>query len=121
MVLRKLLRQLGSDRRGASNLSREDAYRAFAAILGGAESEILVAAFLVTMRWKGVTVEELMGFAQAARDAARVPCEGMPGVVTLCSSHDGHESFPPLEVAAGLIAAGAGACVLILTDRNVPP
>jgi anthranilate phosphoribosyltransferase len=121
MVLRQLLRQLGSDRRGASNLTRDDAYRAFAAILGGGESEILIAAFLVTLRWKGVTVEELMGFAQAARDAARMPCVGMPGLVTLCSSHDGHEQFPPLEVASGLIAAAAGARVLILTDRNVPP
>ena len=68
-----------------------------------------LAAFLTALRWKGVTVEELTGFAEAARSQARLPCAGMPGLVTLCPSHDGQDHHPPLEVAAGLVAAGAGA------------
>jgi len=39
----------------------------------------------------------------------------------VCPPHDGYETVPPLEVAAGLIAAGAGARVLIVTERRVPP
>jgi anthranilate phosphoribosyltransferase len=73
------------------------------------------------MRWKGVRVDELTGFARAARDAARLPCREMPGLVCVCPPHDGHDGIPPLDAVAGLIAAGAGARVLLITDRCVPP
>lgn len=121
MVLRHFIRILGTDAREARNLSREEAARAFSSILGGGESEVTVGSFLTGMRWKGVTVEELTGFAEAARAQARMPCQGMSGLVTLCPSHDGQDHHPPLEVATGLIAAAAGARVLILSDRCVPP
>jgi len=121
MVLRQMMRILGSDPRETRNLSREEAYRAFSSILAGGESEVLVASFLLTIRWKGVTVEELTGFAQAARNQAKMPCAGMPGLVCLCPPHDGHDQYPPLDVAAGIIAAAAGARVLIISDRCVPP
>ncbi len=120
MVLRHLMCVLGNPR-DARNLSREEAARAFASILAGGESEITVGAFLTLLRWKGVTVEELCGLAQAARAQARMPCQGMAGLVTLCPPHDGQDLHPPLEVAAGLVAAGAGARVLIISDRCVPP
>jgi anthranilate phosphoribosyltransferase len=45
----------------------------------------------------------------------------MAGLVTMCPPHEGNESLPPLEVAAGLIAAGAGVRVLMVLDLNVPP
>ena len=121
MVLRHLIRVLGNDPKEAKNLSHEEAARAFASILGGGESEVTIAAFLTALRWKGVTVQELTGFAEAARAQARLPCAGTPGLVTLCPSHDGQDHHPPLEVAAGLVAAGAGARVLIISDRCVPP
>jgi len=121
MILRDLLRVLGSSRRDGRNLTHEEAYNAFATIISGAESEIRVGAFLIALRWKGVTVEELTGFARAARDHASIPCQGMEGVVCVCPPHDGYDRHPPLEVAAGLVAAAAGARVLIVSDRAVPP
>lgn len=121
MVLRHLMRVLGADRKDPRNLSPEEAYEAFGAILDGEESEILVGAFLTTLRWKGVTVGELMGFAQAARARAKIPCQGVQGLVCVSPSHDGHDQYPPLEVASGLIAAGAGARVLVMSERCVPP
>ncbi len=95
--------------------------RAFASILAGGESDVTIASFLMALRWKGATFQELTGFAQAARAQARMPCSGMPGLVTLCPSHDGQDHHPPLEVAAGLVTAAAGARVLIISDRCVPP
>jgi len=122
MILRDLLRVLGSsDRRDGRNLSHEEAYQAFLQILGGTESEIQVGAFLIALRWKGVTVEELTGFARAARERATLPCDGMQGLVCVCPPLDGYDFTPPLEVAAGLIAAAAGARVLVIADRGVPP
>ena len=64
MQLRSLMRALGSDPREMRSLTREEAYQAFTAVLSGSESDVLVGAFLVTLRWKGVTVEELMGNLQ---------------------------------------------------------
>ncbi len=122
MILRDLLRVLGSsDRRDGRNLTHDEAYRAFCTILDGQESEIRIGAFLIAMRWKGVTVEELTGFARAARERSTLPCTDLPGVVTLCPPLDGYDERPPLEVAAGLVAAGAGVRVLLLTEKNVPP
>jgi len=121
MTLSQLLRVLGSSRRDGRNLNHDEAYRAFSSVLSGGESDILIASFLTALRWKGVTIEELVGFAQAARDRARLPCRDMEGVVALCPPHDGSDRVPPLEVAAGLIAAGAGARVLLITDQGLPP
>lgn len=122
MILRDLLRVLGSsDRRDGRNLTHDEAYRAFLTILDGEESEIRIGAFLIALRWKGVTVEEVTGFARAARERATIPCSGMPGLVCVCPPHEGYDLTPPLEVAACLVAAGAGARVLLVTDRNVPP
>ncbi len=121
MILRDLLRVLGSSHRNGRNLTEDEAHRAFKTIFGGTESEIQVGAFLIALRWKGVTVEELTGFARAAREVATIPCVGMEGLVSVCPPHDGLEDHPPLEVAAGLVAAAAGARILIVTDRCVPP
>lgn len=115
------MRSLGSSRTQPRNLSREEAAGAFTAILQGAESASTVSAFLVTLRWKGVTTEELMGMAMAARAQSRIPCVGMNGLVSVSPPQDGHETMPPLEVAAGLVAAAAGARVLVVSDRCVPP
>lgn len=120
MVLRRLMRSLGSSRE-PRNLTREDASRAFASILSGSESPALIASFFVSLRWKGVTTDELMGMAMAARAASRLPCCGMSGLVSVSPPQDGHETLPPLDVAAGLVAAAAGARVLIISDRCVPP
>lgn len=121
MILRDLLRILGSAKRDGRHLTQEEAFRAFELLIGGEQSEIQVGAFLIALRWKGVTVEELAAFARAARQHARIPCRDMPNLVCISPPQDGVDHFPPLEVAAGLVAAAAGVRVLIVSDRCVPP
>ena len=121
MSLRKVMRVLGLGRKDGRNLNYEEAHEAFSAILSGDESEIQIGAFLVLMRMKGFTVQELTAFARAARERATIPCQDMAGLVSICPPHDGMDRYPPLEVASGLIAAGAGVRVLIFSDRCVPP
>jgi len=121
MNLRDVMRILGSARHDGRNLTHDEAFRAFEVILTGGVSEIQIAAFLTALRWKGVTVEELTAFAQAARAQASIPCRDMQNLVCVSPPHDGFEQVPPLEVAAGLVAAAAGVRVLILSDRCVPP
>ena len=121
MILRDLMRVLGSSGRAGRNLTYDEAYRAFDSILSGLESDIRTGAFLICMRIKGASVEELTAFARAARAKATIPCMGMPGVVFVSAPHDGLDRIPPLEVAAGLASAAAGSRVVIVSDRCVPP
>ena len=115
------MRTLGDSPRTTRNLSLEEACRAFASILRGEETDILVAAFLTTLRWKGVTEEELAGFALAARAQADIPCMGVPDLLCVSAALDGQVNYPPLDAAAGMIAAGAGQKVLLLSDTGTPP
>lgn len=121
MILRDLLRLVGTNGRAGRHLTQDESYRAFETIFAGEASDALVGAFLIALRFKGVTVEEVTGFARAARSTARIPCQDMPDLVCVAPPHDGVEQVPPLDVAAGLVAAGAGARVLIISDRCVPP
>jgi len=121
MILRDLMRLLGSARKDGRNLTHEEAFRAFEMIFSGGQSEIQIGAFLTALRWKGVTVEELTAFAEAARAQATIPCQEMPNLVCVCSPQDGSDQVPPLDVAAGLVAAAAGVRVLLVSDRCVPP
>ncbi|MFT7679807.1 MAG: anthranilate phosphoribosyltransferase, partial [Planctomycetota bacterium] len=95
MPLRHLMRVLGRDPKDARNLTQEEAFRAFTSVLTGGESEVTIGAFLTALRWKGVTVEELSGFALAARAQARIPCRGMGGLVCVSTPLDGQDHHPP--------------------------
>ncbi len=121
MPLRHLLRVLGEEPKVSRHLTQDEAFRAMTSILSGGESEITMGAFLIALRWKGVTVEELTGFALAARGMANIPCRDMEGLVCICPPHDGQMLHPPLDALCGLIAASAGARVLLISDQSVPP
>ncbi|MDP6409304.1 MAG: hypothetical protein QGI46_08005 [Planctomycetota bacterium] len=121
MSLRDLLKHIAPGRNDVRHLTFDECREAMDACLSGGESEVTVGAFWVALRAKGTTVEELRGFASAARERANLPGEKAQGLVWISPPLGGYESAPPLEVAAGLVAAGAGARVLISCDRCVPP
>src|SRR5579872_4112170 len=65
------------------NLSSEEALAAMEAILSGRASHPQIAAFLVAMRMKGETVDELVGFARAMRRMAASIEHGIEGEALL--------------------------------------
>lgn len=102
------------------NLSRQEAESAMESIMAGEATAAQIGGFLVAMRMKGETAEELAGFATAMRRHAtpvRAPSSG-PLVDTCGTGGDGKCTFN-ISTAAALVAAGAGAKVAKHGNRSV--
>ena len=95
--------------RGA-DLDRDTARAAMAEIMGGRASEAQIAAFIVSLRAKGETAEEMTGLVDAMYAAAVTVDIGEPVVDTVGTGGDRSGTFN-ISTTAGFIAAGAGAKV----------
>src|SRR5260370_16403329 len=103
------------------DLTRAEALEAMHAILAGEASAAQIAGFLVALRMKGETVEELVGFASAMRQMARRVDVGLNGEVLLdtCGTGgDGGGTFNISTVAA-FVVAGAGVRVAKHGNRSL--
>ena len=92
------------------DLAQEEASGVLAEIMAGNASEAQIAAFLIALRTKGETVDELAGLASTMRALATpVPCE-RHDLVDTAGTGGGRPTFN-VSTTAALIAAGAG-CAL---------
>jgi len=64
---------LGKGKKGSRPLTQDEAYRAMSMILANQVEPIQLGAFLMLMRVKEETPEELAGFVQAARESFKIP------------------------------------------------
>jgi anthranilate phosphoribosyltransferase len=93
------------------SLSEEEAAAIMEEIMSGEATPAQLAAFLIGLRVKGETVEEIAGMARVMREKAlRVPFEGSPLLDTCGTGGDGKGTFN-VSTAAAFVAAGAGATV----------
>jgi anthranilate phosphoribosyltransferase len=79
-------------------------------IMAGNASPAQIAAFIVALRAKGETVDEMVGLVSAMYDVAVTVDVGVPVVDTAGTGGDGSGTFN-ISTTAALIAAGAGAKV----------
>lgn len=101
------------------DLEREQARRALAWIMAGEATPAQIAAFLVAMRIKGETADEIAGGAEAMREAAtKVPTSRAPLVDTCGTGGDGKGTLN-ISTAAALVAAGGGVAVAKHGNRAV--
>ena len=103
------------------NLSSEDARAAMLAILSGEASTAQIAAFLVGLRTKGETSEELLGFARAMREKAIRVDAGLDGEALLDTCGTGGSEGPStfnISTIAAFVVAGAGARVAKHGNRS---
>jgi anthranilate phosphoribosyltransferase len=99
------------------DLSSDQAAEVLGEIMHGEVSEIQIAAFLIALRTKGETVEELAGLARTMRAlAAHVPIERQDLLDT--SGTGGGASTFNVSTTAALIAAGVGAAVAKHGNRS---
>ena len=90
-----------------NHLSQTRARDVMATIMAGEASEAQIAAFLTVLRTKGETAEEMTGFVEAMRAAARAVSVTAPVVDLVGTGGDRSGTFN-ISTTAAFIAAGAG-------------
>ena len=99
------------------DLSSAQTAEVLAEIMGGEVSETQIAAFLIALRTKGETVEELAGLASTMRAlAAHVPTR-RGDLIDTAGTGGGRSTFN-VSTTAAVIAAGAGCAVAKHGNRS---
>jgi anthranilate phosphoribosyltransferase len=102
------------------DLSCDDAESAMHGILDGAATAPQIAAFLMAMRMKGPTVDELVGFARAMRRMAEPIEVHVPGerLLDTCGTGGSADGTFNISTVAAFVAAGAGVRVAKHGNRS---
>jgi anthranilate phosphoribosyltransferase len=95
-----------------ADLTTEQAAAAMADILDGNATSAQIAAFIVALRIKGETVEEMAGLVQAMQDACEPVTLGqLDGVIDTCGTGGDRSHSINVSTIAAFAVAGAGAKV----------
>jgi anthranilate phosphoribosyltransferase len=100
------------------DLDREAARSLFARIVDGTLSEPLMSAAFVALRVKGETAEELIGAAEALRDAARPFPAPARLFADSCGTGGDFSGSINVSTAAGIVAAACGLPVVKHGNRS---
>jgi anthranilate phosphoribosyltransferase len=99
------------------NLSTDETAEVLAEIMSGNASDVQIAAFLIALRTKGETVEELAGLARTMRGFAASVTVARDGLLDTAGTGGGRRTFN-VSTTAALIAAGAGCIVAKHGNRS---
>src|SRR5436305_5777383 len=99
------------------NLSGDDAAAVLRTIMEGEVSDAQAAAFLIAVRTKGETVDELAGLARTMRELARSVHVGRDELLDTAGTGGGKPTFN-VSTTAAFVAAGAGCVVAKHGNRS---
>lgn len=103
---------------GGADLSQEEAVEAMRTIMSGGATDAQIAGFLIALRLKGETVDEIAGLASVMRDmATRVPAD--PDVIDTCGTGGDASYTFNISTGSALVAAGMGLKVAKHGNRAV--
>ena len=108
----EIIRILGKGKKGSRPLTQDEAYRAMHMILTDQVLPIQLGAFLMLMRVKEETPEELAGFAQAARESFNI-ADNAVKVDLDWSSYAGKRRHLPWFLLSALLLAENGITVFM--------
>src|SRR4051794_21140744 len=100
-----------------SDLSSDDAAAVLHEVMAGEASEAQAAAFLIALRAKGETVDELIGLASAMRSLALSVDVGRDDLLDTAGTGGGRPTFN-VSTCAAFVAAGAGCVVAKHGNRS---
>ena len=114
------VRTLGKGKSGSRSLSQDEARQAFSMMLRGEAEPLQQGAFLMLLRVKEETGEELAGFVQACRDTMLAPPDALQADLDW-SSYAGKKHQHPWFILSMLLLSGAGHRVFIHgSDGHTP-
>jgi anthranilate phosphoribosyltransferase len=102
---------------GGHDLTLDEAAAVLSEVMAGNATEIQIAAFLIALRTKGETVQELAGLARAMRAYAAAVKVGRDNLLDTAGTGGGRRTFN-VSTTAALIAAGAGCTVAKHGNRS---
>ena len=106
------IRIIGKGKNGARPLTEEEAWKAMCMILRDEVEPVQMGAFLMLMRMKEETPEEVSGFVRATRDCIDIP-EYAPKVDLDWSSYAGKRRHLPWFILSTLLLAQNGTTVFM--------
>ncbi len=118
MSIAPYLKDIGRGAVGARALSAGAAPQLMAAVLDGQASAAEAGAFVMAMRMKGETLDELVGFLQAAHERCMPVRSERP--VVLIPSYNGSRKLPNLTPLLALSLAREGLNVLVHGPLQAP-
>lgn len=103
----------------SENLSREEATAAMTDIMSGEATSAQIGGYLMALRLKGETLEEITGSAQAMRDVANHAPVSAQNVIDTCGTGGDSTNTFNISTTVAFVAAGAGIPVAKHGNRSV--
>lgn len=100
------------------DLSQDDAANIAGVIMRGEATQAQIGGFLVALRMKGETVDEIAGFVRAMRENA-VPCPMTVPVIDIVGTGGDHAGTFNISSTSSFVIAGAGGAVAKHGNRGV--
>jgi anthranilate phosphoribosyltransferase len=119
--MRAHLRAIGQGPRAGRNLTRDEARDAMELILTGGATRAQIGGFLLVQRYKGESVDELLGFADAVRAHATTIRPKVSGLLDIGSPYDGRKKSIVVSPASSIVAAAAGVPVVMHGEKDLGP
>lgn len=114
-----LLKEVGRGKRGARDLTYDEARRAAELILGGGATPAQIGAFLVAERIKMESIEEIRAFTDVLRGHARL--HPMPGGFDCAGPYDGRTRSFIATLPTAFVLAACGLPATLHGSAKLPP
>ena len=111
MPIAHFLKNIARGAAGARALDRASARALMGAVLAGEVTDLELGAFVIAMRMKGETLDELCGFLDAVQQRCMALCS--PGPAVVIPSYNGARRLPNLTPLLAMMLAQAGVNVLV--------
>jgi len=118
MAIASYLREIGRGAHGARSLGAAPACDLMRQVLDGRVSDLEVGAFVLAMRMKGESLDELVGFLQALHERL-LPLSSDRPVVSI-ASYNGARRLPNLVPLLALLLSRSGVRVLVHGPEHDP-
>ena len=102
-----------------TDLNQKDMVSVMDVIMSGEATDAQIGAFLIALRIKGETVDEIRGAAEVMREKSTKIKTQHSVIVDTCGTGGDHSSTFNISTTSAFVAAGAGLCVAKHGNRSV--